>query len=147
MTGLTDVNINEIYARADRMLKTNPRIAFSFDRKWSNNFPSNAGVYAIFYDGQLFYIGESANVKERMKELKRTVNHSFRRKLGRFFEPDSVIERGKFSPELETRLNEEYERNISVSFIEVNFGRIEIENYLMQINDGVLNSIGNRARL
>jgi hypothetical protein len=147
MTGLTDGNINEIYATADRSLKTNPRVKFSFDRKWSDNFPSKAGVYAIFYNDQLFYIGESANLKERMKEIKRTVNHSFRRKLGKFIEPDASVVKGKFSPELELRLNQEYETNISVSFIEVNFGRIEIENYLMQINDGVLNSIGNRARL
>jgi hypothetical protein len=147
MTGLTDVNINEIYLRADSMLKASPQITFSFDRKWSDKFPSKAGVYAIFYNDQLFYIGESANLKERMKEIKRTVNHSFRRKLGKFIEPDALIVKGKFSPELELRLNQEYEKNISVSFVEVNFGRIEIENYLMQINQGVLNSIGNRARL
>jgi hypothetical protein len=147
MKELASININRILSGTDNLLKTNTRIKFSFDRKWSDNFPSNAGVYAIFYNDQLFYIGESANLKERMKELKRTVNHSFRRKLGKFIEPDAVVVKGKFSPELELRLNQEYEMNISVSFIEVNFGRIEIENYLMQINDGVLNSIGNRARL
>lgn len=98
MTGLTEIKLNEIYSTADNLLKTNPRITFSFDRKWSDKFPSRAGVYAIFYNDQLFYIGESANLKERMKEIKRTVNHSFRRKLGKFIEHDALVVKGKFSP-------------------------------------------------
>lgn len=147
MTEINDTNVQSICDRADTLLKTNNRIDFIFNRKWSNNFPSKAGVYAVFYQNELVYIGESANLKERMKELKRTVNHSFRRKLGRHLEPNAEIVKGKFSPELELRLNDEYQNSISVSFIEVNFGRIEIENYLMQINIGVLNSIGNRSRI
>ncbi len=144
---LTEKEILEIVDNCEKELKTKKRIKFSFDKKWSDNFPKKAGIYAIFYKDNFVYVGESANLKERMKEVKRTYNHSFRRKLGKFLKPDAVIEKGKFSNDLELLLNEHYENFLKFTFKEVNFGRIEIENYLMQRNEGVLNSIGKRGKI
>ena len=143
---LTTENINEIIDQCEAELKTNTRIKFSFDKNWSDNFPKEAGIYAIFYKDKLVYFGESANLKERMKEVKRTYNHSFRRKLGRLLQPDALIEKGKFSSSLEEKLNEHYKKYLSFTFKEVNFGRLEIESHLMQKNEGVLNSIGKRSK-
>jgi hypothetical protein len=93
------------------------------------------------------YVGESANLKERMKEVKRTYNHSFRRKLGKHLQVDAQITKGKFSLDLENLLNEQYLESLGFTYVEVNFGRIEIENHLMQKNEGVLNSIGKRSKI
>jgi hypothetical protein len=144
---LTEKEILKIVESCEQELNTNEKIKFSFDKKWSDNFPKKAGVYAIFYKNKLVYIGESANLKERMKEVKRTYNHSFRRKLGRYLNPDATIIKGKFPNDLEEILNEHYKEYLMFSFKEVNFGRIEIENYLMQRSEGVLNSIGKRSKI
>ena len=139
--------IDIIVLDCDNVLKSNTKIKFTFDKKWSNNFPKKAGIYAIFYKNELFYIGETANLKERMMEVKRTYNHSFRRKLGVFLQPNAQITNGKFSPELEELLNAHYLKHLSFTYKVVNFGRIEIENHLMQRNEGVLNSIGKRGKI
>lgn len=122
---------------------------FSFDRSWSSNFPNKAGIYAIFDKGKLVYVGETANIKERMKEVKRTYNHSFRKKLGRFLIKDAIITKGKFEESLELRLNDYYLDRISFSYKELNFGRLEVESHLIQRNhtNGLLNSLGKRNRI
>jgi GIY-YIG catalytic domain len=144
---LTEDEILKIVELCETELKTNERVKFTFDKKWSDNFPPMAGIYAIFYKTKLVYVGESANLKERMKEIKRTYNHSFRRKLGKHLDANGVIIKGKFSDELEAKLNEHYIKYLMFSFKKVNFGRLEIENYLMRRNEGVLNSIGKRSKL
>jgi hypothetical protein len=72
------------------------KIKFTFDKNWSSNFPSKAGIYAVFDKDALRYVGETANLKERMKEVKRTVNHSFRRKLGRSLVQDATVTNENF---------------------------------------------------
>lgn len=125
------------------------RIKFSFDRNWSSNFPNKAGVYAIFDKGKLVYVGETANLKERMKEVKRTYNHSFRRKLGKFIVEGAKVVKGKFEETLELNLNEYYIDSIEFSFKELSFGRLEVESYLIHRNHkkGLLNSIGKRNKI
>ncbi|MFA7421261.1 MAG: hypothetical protein WCZ90_16375 [Melioribacteraceae bacterium] len=143
----TEKEILEIIDNCEKELKDMARIKFSRTWNWSDNFPKKAGVYAIFYKDILVYVGETANLKERMKEVKRTVNHSFRKKLGKFLNPKAKIMNGKYPQELEEQLNIEFKNNIEFTFKEINFGRIEIENHLMQRNEGVLNSIGKRSKI
>ncbi len=89
------------------LFKSNP-IKFNFDKKWSSNFPNKAGIYAIYDIDKLLYVGETANLKERMKEVKRTYNHSFRKKLGKFLVEGSKVVKGKFEETLELKLNDYY---------------------------------------
>lgn len=123
------------------------KIKFSFHRKWSSNFPSEAGIYAVFDKNKLVYIGETANIKERMKEVKRTYNHSFRKKLGRHLVKDAKIVKGKFDEALETKLNDYYLEHISIACKALNFGRLEVESHLIHRNKGLLNSIGKRNQI
>jgi len=143
----TSKQINEIVDSCEKELKTNDRIKFSFDRKWSNNFPKKAGIYAIFDSHKLVYVGETANLKERMKEVKRTINHSFRRKLGKYLYKDALIEKGRFNDMIENELKDYYEKNLSFVYKEVTFGRLEIESYLIHRNKGLLNSVGKRNKI
>jgi predicted GIY-YIG superfamily endonuclease len=136
---------NELVIESERLLLSGNKIKFSFDKNWSNNFTKLAGVYAVFCNDDLLYIGESASIKERMKEIKRTINHSFRKKLGKHLFNDAVLTKGKYDLEIENSLNEYYLTNIYVSFIEVEFGRIEIEEELIKRNLNLLNSISVRS--
>jgi hypothetical protein len=143
---LSEIEISEIVINCETKLNSDQRIPFSFDKKWTNNFPKEAGIYAIFLKGKLIYIGESANLKERMKEVKRTYNHTFRRKLGVFLYSDAKVIKGKFSAEIELELNKIYLKDLEFKYIEVNFGRIEIESRLIQKNEDLLNSKGKRNK-
>ncbi len=144
---LEEREILKIVEACEQELKSKEKIKFSFDKKWSDNFPKKAGIYAIFYKDKLVYVGETANLKERMKEVKRTYNHSFRRKLGKYLNPDSLVIKGKFDIKLEEELSLHFKDYLWFTYTEVNFGRKEIENYLMQRNEGVFNSISKRGKL
>jgi len=146
---MEEIKIQEIVSSVENQLLTNPKIKFDFDKKWSSNFSEEPGVYAVFNKDKMVYVGESANLKERMKEVKRTYNHSFRRKLGKHLYPDSIIAKGKFPPDIEEALNKYYIQNIYFTFVVVSFGRLEIESRLMHKykNEGILNSIGKRNRI
>jgi hypothetical protein len=142
---IDSIKKKELVIESERLLLYGNKIKFSFDKNWSNNFTKLAGVYAIFCNDDLLYIGESASIKERMKEIKRTINHSFRKKLGKHLYCDAIITNGKFDNEIENSLNEYYITNLYVSFIEIEFGRIEIEEELIKRNKNLLNSISLRS--
>lgn len=136
---------NSIIEHCEKQLLNGNKLKFSFDKNWSDNFTRKAGVYAVFSNNELLYIGESASVKERMKEIKRTINHSFRKKLGKHLFGDATLNKGKFDEKIESFLNEYYLQNIYISFIEVEFGRIEIEEELIKRHKNILNSISLRS--
>lgn len=146
---LTQDQIEEFAIKIEHSLLNTPKTPFKFDRNWSSNFANNAGVYAVFDKNVLVYVGETANLKKRMQEVKRTYNHSFRKKLGRDRYPNTIITKGKFLPQIEQELDEYYLENISFTFKEINFGRLEIESLLIHRNfkNGLLNSPGKRNKL
>ena len=125
------------------LLETNAR--FPYNRLDFSMFPSFPGVYAIYLDNILVYIGETADINLRMKDLKNTYNHTFRRKLGNRFYPNAQIIGNKFPDEIELSLNLIFQNRITISFIEVNFGRSEIENYLISLHTNLFNSISRRG--
>lgn len=145
----TKKEIVEFVDEFETELFNSKHIKFNFDKKWSSNFPSKAGIYAIYDKDKLVYVGETANLKERMKEVKRTYNHSFRRKLGKFLVEGSKIVKGKFGEELELKLNDYYVDRINFRYKEINFGRLEVESYLIHrhCDNGLLNSPGKRNRI
>jgi predicted MPP superfamily phosphohydrolase len=114
-------------------LLASPRHKIDLTTQWSKHLDKCAGVYFIFDNNVLVYIGETANLYKRMKEIGRTYNHSFRKKLGRKLQPDAKIERGKYvyDTELETLLTAYCNTNISVACKPLAFGRLEVESYLI----------------
>jgi hypothetical protein len=135
----------------ESMLFIDDKIPYSLDKNWTSkyNFPSESGLYAIFDISQLVYLGETADIKERMKDVRRTINHTFRRKLGKKLFSNAVIEKGKFNANIEKKLDEFCVNNIKISYVEVNYGRLEIESYLIHKYKakGLLNSIGKRNKI
>lgn len=145
----SEAEIVEFVSTIESELNNMEKIKFSFDRSWSKKFPDGPGVYAIFDKDKLVYFGETANIKERMKEVKRTVNHSFRRKLGRKINPEAKIVKGKFPKELEAFLDRFYKVRLYFAYKSLNFGRLEVESHLIHRNygKGLLNSLGKRNKI
>jgi len=145
----TKNRIIEYVEKFEKELFKSEHIQFNFNKKWSSNFPDVAGIYAIYDLDKLVYVGETANLKERMKEVKRTYNHSFRKKLGKVLVEGSKIVKGKFGEKLELRLNDYYMERINFRYKEINFGRLEVESYLIHrhCENGLLNTPGKRNRI
>lgn len=136
---LTKRKLNNLFRKAENdLLDTNNRYLYNRDNV--NSFPSNGGVYAIFLLDELIYIGETADLKARMKDLRNTYNHTFRKKMGLCIFDTPQIVNNKFTDEIEAHLDLIFRKCIDIAFINVNFGRTEIENYLVQKYPNLLNS-------
>lgn len=114
-----------------------------FDRKNRVNFddrldyaPNEAGIYGVFSEGTLVYVGESGCVRKRMRDIGSTYNHTLRRTIGTdMFKslPDyqPASSKKKFPERMENLLNEHFS-NLEVSFVSIDFGRTETEEYLVE---------------
>ncbi len=124
--------LNETFLKAENELLNSNRLKFKKSKYWRNdNIPNESGIYAIFNEkDELMYIGESGNINARMNEINRTVNHSFRKQLGaEMF--GGIKSRKKFKSNVEQALDDYFDKYIYISFLPVNFGRLELETYLI----------------
>ena len=103
----------------------------SAGERWWNAIPKSPGVYSIFKDGKVVYCGETGNLQGRMRDLTRTVNHTFRRRFGTKqyehrsdFQPASAKQ--KFPPNIETLLDRAMSC-LLVKVVSIRLGRREIE--------------------
>ena len=136
---LNNNDLNEVLSTSEKNLFSSEKIKFKKDKTWrDNSIPSKPGVYAL-YEGteKLLYIGETGNLRARMNEINRTVNHSFRKQLG-FTRFEGVKSRKKFNVDVEQKLDLFFDENLYVSFIEVNFGRLEIETSIISNHQTLL---------
>ena len=124
--------LDTIFLKTEKELLNSNRLKFKKSKDWRNeNIPNEPGIYAIFNEkDELMYIGESGNINARMDEINRTVNHSFRKQLGaKMF--GGIKSKKKFKDNVEKELNEYFDKYIYLSFLPVNWGRLEIETYLI----------------
>jgi hypothetical protein len=140
---------NDLYkglAQAEINLFSSEKIKFKKYKNWrEKSIPDKPGVY-VLYEGndKLLYIGETGNLRARMNEINRTVNHSFRKELG-YTRFDGIKSKKKFADNVELKLDNFFEQNLYVSFIEVNFGRLEIETFIITNHQTLLlNSVKKR---
>lgn len=128
---------------------SDPINAIPLTRKTS--FPDKPGIYCIFEKNALIYAGETGSIKSRMKDIFRTMNHSFRRSLGKrkFAEiPDvmSASSKSNFPPEVELQLTEFMESNLLVKVMPALIGRKEIEERIIGNHTTLFNSRGRRGQ-
>lgn len=103
-----------------------------YSEEWYSAAPSRAGVYFVWKESELVYIGETSNIKKRMDDLKRTVNHSLRRKIAKKhfstheeYPPKRSIK--KFSYAIENDITNYCKDNLRVSYFSLSIGRKEVE--------------------
>lgn len=105
---------------------------------WADEVPESPGVYAL-WDTQsedVVYVGETASLRHRMRDLGRTVNHTCRKKLA----VDLKLEQSG-DAELTAAIAKRY----LLSFVAVDLGRKELEEYLtLRSRQTLLNAPGIR---
>lgn len=138
---LPEEEFYKILIQAERDLLNGAKIKLERTLEWRNKHLQNvAGLYAIFEQEKLVYVGETGNLRKRMSDITRTVNHSFRKQIGaRNF--SGLKSSKKFDDDIELLLDQYFDEQLHVSFIEVNFGRLEIEAYLIdKFHNQLINS-------
>lgn len=92
---------------------------------WNDDVPSLGGVYVIWEKKSRkkpIYVGETCHLKLRFGDLRRNVNHSFRKRIAK---------RLKLEHLSDTEFSKRLSRKYSISFVTVEFGRKELEEYLL----------------
>ncbi len=122
----------KIFIKAENDLLKGEKIKFKKCINWRREYlPQLPAVYALFRnEEELLYIGETGNLQERMNEINRTVNHTFRKELG-YRRHGGIKSSKKFCYEVEEKLDLFYKENLYLTFIPVNYGRLEIETFLI----------------
>jgi len=91
-----------------------------FNNNWKSIFPNHSGVYVVWEKGKPIYVGETSGLKSRMSDITRPINHAFTKKISKKY---SLLELDK--------LRKFMSDNYQLSYITVNLGRSEIEEYLI----------------
>jgi hypothetical protein len=136
-THLNNTQIEAIIDNVERILMHQQKLQFAYETDWNDSFPKKAGVYAAFENDELIYIGQTADLKSRMSDVRRTYNHTLRKKLGLDRLKGTII-KNKFSDEIEEKLTAYMVKNISFSHCAIAFGRLEIEFKLVQKHKEIL---------
>ena len=137
--------IKTLVETIEGVLLKNPRVKFTLDGKWNLNFPSEPGVYAIFEKGKFIYIGETADIRERMKDIRRTYNHTFRKKLGKQRLKAELVG-NLFPPKVEIELDNYMVKYLEFTCLALSFGRKEVEARILAKHKELLaNSVSKRG--
>ena len=103
-----------------------------YSKEWYDTAPSRAGVYFVWRESELVYVGETSNIKKRMRDLRNTLNHTLRRKIGKEYfstheEYLPATSKIKFSEAIETAITNYCKENLKVSYFPLSIGRKEVE--------------------
>jgi hypothetical protein len=127
----------ELARLEDALLAARPRRMFD-SKVWAADMPAEPGVYALWDMKSLnvFYVGETSSLRHRMCDIGRSVNHTCRRKIAKLLELP-------FNDEV--ALSRAMAERYVVSFIEVQLGRAELEEYLvLRWRDTIVNKPAKR---
>ena len=92
-----------------------------YEPNWENALSQENSIYVIWKDKKPIYVGETCNIKERIKkDLRNKRNHTFRSKMSQ--------KHYKLSTE---KLTDKLKREYEVSYIPILYGRKELEEYLI----------------
>ena len=145
--------IQKTLATCERLLTGGNPIPPVLSREWARRFPEDAGVYAVFDNGTLIYVGETGSLSARMADFLDSRNHVLRRSLGNtlFKDMDGFRQASahkRFPDHVEDKNTEYIESRLTVAAVVVPLGRKEIEEHLVGKHRPLYNGKGKRgARL
>ena len=101
-------------------------------RSWASNFASAPGVYIFRDKKEIIYVGETGNLRGRMKDMIDTRNHVLRRNIGnklyrKITGFTQATARNKFIDVIEDTLNIHIKKNLTLCCMTVELGRKELE--------------------
>lgn len=130
-------------------LSSSERVSVPHVAATTREFPDLPGVYCIWEKDKLCYVGETSSLRGRMGDIQRTLNHTFRRKVGKanFSAVEGYKDASsgnKFPPHIEEFLNGYIMENARLSYLPVDFGRKELEEYICHKYKPQYNSLSRR---
>lgn len=142
--------VMDAIAACEKLLMSGPRVPLLLTRDWERRFPKESGVYAVFDDDQLIYLGETGWIAKRMADLLSSQNHVLRRSIGNtMFQDEPGFQKAtsnrRFPDHIEEKLVDYITSHLSVTAVVVHFGRSEIEEHLAAQYRPQYNSKGRRG--
>jgi hypothetical protein len=104
-----------------REIENKEKTTLFISSEWREGVPRNAGVYVIWRKDkpdEPVYVGESCNLYKRFGDLGRPANHTFASQMDK---------KHPWGDELKTKISQKF----VISYIELDFGRKELEEYLV----------------
>lgn len=134
----------------NQLISKNKKLHIDLTRKWTKQFPKDAGIYALFEGNVLVYVGETGSIKGRMTDYLDTRHHTVRRKIGTYnFSKikgfKAANSKLKFPKHIENKVNDWLKNKILLSYMVVDLGRKELEELIVRKYKPKYNSKGRRG--
>jgi len=148
---LSDKQIQSYLKGMENELKKNKnKKAVALTNDWVNGFPSKPGIYVAFERDKIVYVGETGNIRGRMRDLQDSRHHTLRRNIGKYnFSNEKGYEdantKKKFPTHIEKEVDEWLTRKIKISVLPTKLGRKELEEILVGKYDPKYNKKGQRT--
>lgn len=148
---MNNINIQEIIKDYDKQIITKrKRRNIDLTNEWVKQTPRDPGIYVIFKNKKIVYTGESGSIQGRMNDLRKTVNHTLRRSIGgKYFSKAKGFKKAtskmKFPPHIEKKIDN-YICGLDVLFLPIEFGRKEMEEYLINKYKPIFNTKAKRGQ-
>lgn len=135
----------------NELMKNENKKKVDLSNDWAKEFPDEPGVYVAFENRQVVYVGETGNLQCRMKDLRNTLNHSFRRNIGRVrFSHirgyQDASSKKKFPQHVENKVENWLTTKIKISYLATELGRKELEERIFKRYSPVYNKKGRRIK-
>lgn len=139
-------NVLEFYS--NELLNRAPKHKIELTRQWALQFPDVAGIYAVFSDDKVIYVGETGKISGRLMDFLNTRHHTLRRSLGAGLfskEPGFKLASSakKFPDHIETKVINAL-KTLQVAVLPILLGRSEIEEYIIETQKPLFNQKAKR---
>lgn len=134
----------------EEQLLSAPRHPVLLTPEWRNLYPRDPGVYLVFEDDGLVYAGETGSIRARMGDWFDSRNHVIRRNIGErhFSKVPGFVKasaRVGFPADIEAMLETRIRERFKVAALPVHFGRVELEEHLVE-KHGLTRHYNKRSR-
>jgi predicted GIY-YIG superfamily endonuclease len=137
MATFSEAEVNAyLDARGAELLDPARRGNVAFDEAFRTSIPATGGVYAFFYGNELFYIGETTSLRQRLaNHMRNPENHVLALKIARQLH-DRIHGEGaagsqkKFVEEHKESTRQWVVQNLQVAYVPLTIGRRELEERL-----------------
>lgn len=129
------ISTQQYLSDLENTLVKNGRQQITLTREWTKQFPKEAGVYVLFEGDELVYTGETSSLRGRVTDYLNTRHHTVRRKIGAFNFSDvegyhRATSKIKFPDHIEKLVVDWLEKKVKLSYLVVDLGRKELEEFI-----------------
>ena len=134
---MNDEDIGRYLYRLEAKLLKESKVRVSLSHSWANSFPAKPGVYIAYKGKVIVYVGETGNVRGRMRDLLDSRHHTLRRHIGKSNFSNlkgyrDATSKNKFPSHIENKVNLWIKKNILIAAVIIRLGRKELEERMVK---------------